>query len=178
MKEKKIDPEIRNLLKEECVKYRTAMFLQNLDKAERPLLFRLFKEIKLGVNKQREIIEWLDDVCKRDSGKMNSVLKTLELEKTLDDIALNAPQKADLFRDRLFELRFPEVSRYLAGLRGKLKKLALPEKAKIVPLTPLEDGEFRIEVVFNSDGDLKESLEKIGTLVKNGELRGLWETEK
>jgi hypothetical protein len=174
MRDKKLPPEIRALLKEESIKYRTAIFLNSLPKTERPLLFRLFREVKQGVNKQREIIEWLEDITKRDDKKVDAILDQTGLEAILSDIALNGPQKGDLFRERLFALRFPEVSTYLKRLKSALSALALPDGVKLVPVTPLEDGEFRLEMTFNSAGDLDEKLSAIKEILGSGALKALW----
>lgn len=175
MREKNFDPEIRALLKEETIKYCTALFLNKLTKGERPLLFRLFREIKLGINKQREIIEWLEDVMKRDGKKADVVLDKTGLDAILDDIALNAPQKGDLFRERLFDLRFPEISKYQAALKDKLNTLSLPHGVKLIPITPLEDGEFRLEIAFHSAEGLQEKLVDVEKLSRGETMMGLWD---
>ncbi len=175
MKEKKIDPEIRQLLKEDYIKYRTAIFLQGLSKDDRAPLFRLFKEIKLGTNKQREIVEWVFDIIKRDNIEAGEILSRMGFEEILDDPVLNAPQKGDRFRDRLFSMRYPDISRYLEGLTAKLRSLELPKNVKVVPMTPLEEGEFRMEIIFHSKDDLKESIDIVNNLIKNHSLKELWE---
>jgi len=174
MKERKIDPDIRALLKRDRIKYRTALFLQGLSGDERPLLFRLFEEIALGTNKQREVTEWLEDVRKRDNKSAVDILAELGLKEILDDVMQNGPQKGDLFRDRLFALRYPEVSRYLDGLKARLNALKLPENVKLVPLTPLEDGEFRMEIVFHSTEDIQAKLGEVNTLISGKAFQGLW----
>jgi hypothetical protein len=166
MKGVKLDPKIRDLLKDDRIKYRTAMFLQSQDARDRPMFFRLFEEIKFGINKQREITEWLEDVVRRDGRLMGEVLDTIGLREVLEDPLLNGPQKGDRFRDRLFALRFPSVSRYLEGLRARLQILALPDRVKLIPLTPLEDGEFRMEITFHSARELGERLDDLKAFMK------------
>lgn len=180
MKEKKFDSEIKALLKDDCIKYRTALFLQTLAESERPLLLRMFREIKLGLNKQREIIEWLEDVKKRDNKPVDVILSELELEAILEDPMQNAPQKGDLFKNKLFTLRFPQVSRYLEQVARCLAQLSLPEEARLSAVNPLEDGEFKLELLIRSPQDFLRLLTQLGEVAQSKPFKELWNarTEK
>lgn len=171
MRELTLEPELRQLLDKGDITRHTALFIQGLPEPERLSLRRLFSCLRFTVNKQREICEWMNDVRHRDAKSMAMVAEALGFDEILQDAELNGPQKSDLLRERLYALRFPELSRYLAGLKERIGRIALPEKVRLVPVSPLEEGEFRLEITFHSEARLKEKLEAVQALMRSDAYR-------
>ncbi|MFH0921153.1 MAG: hypothetical protein V1913_12430 [Fibrobacterota bacterium] len=142
----------------------TAKFLAGLAESDRAPLLSLFSALRFGVNKQREIVEWLEDVIHRDGVSVPDLCRSLELDALLSDAMLNSPQKCSRFRERLYALRFPALSAHLQKLHQDLRRIRLPEGVRLSVESPLEDAVYKLEIEFHSREELEEKLKQLPLL--------------
>lgn len=115
--------------------------------SDREALLRLYTELKLGGNRAREFMTYLDDVCHRDDCRVTSILEGIDLEGILGDDGLSGPQKIARIRDRLRHMRYPQLSRYEERFRAAVRQLHLPGQISFHP-PPYFEG-IHYEVRFN-----------------------------
>lgn len=153
--------EVQGMTDSGAINIRTAKFLEGLLSDDRAPLLRLFSSLKFGVNKQREITEWINDVLHRENVTVSALCQDLGLETLLSDPGLNAPQKSDLFRERLQARRFPTLAQHLEALQATMRAAKLPSGTRLSVESPLEDAVFKLEITFQSKQELEEKLRQL-----------------
>ena len=117
--------------------------------------------IKFTVTQKAEILEWTSDLAKKNDMTISGILNEAGLEKILSGQRLNGPQKRKKIMDAIFRLRFPSLSARLEEVRKAVHGLKAPEGIRVVPVSPLEDNEFRLEITFTSRAALEKRLETL-----------------
>jgi hypothetical protein len=169
---KKVD-EIAELLKDGRITKKTARFLEGLGKRDRALLIELLRKIKFGVNKQKELLAWIDDISKRDEIKIQDIFHTIGLDAILTDTRINGPQKRDLVRQRIYSIRYPELSKFIQEIKKRMNALGLPKGVKLLADALLEDREFRLEIKFQTKAELDKIIERINNFTRKEEFINL-----
>jgi len=117
--------------------------------------------IKFTVTQKAEIREWIADLAAKNDTTISGVLHEAGIEKILSGAGLNGPQKRQKIMDAIFKLRFPSLSARLEEVRKAVHALKAPEGIRVVPVSPLEDNEFRLEITFDSRAALGKRLETL-----------------
>lgn len=119
------------------------------------------KGITFTVTQRAEMKEWLSDLAAKNKWKDGDVLEKAGVEKILSEARLNGPQKRRRIMEAIFKLRFPSLSARLEEVRKAVHGLKAPEGIRVTPVSPLEDNEFRLEIVFDSRAALEKRLETL-----------------
>jgi len=141
----------------------TGKFLSRFPETCRKPLCVLFSDLRFSVNKQREIVEWIDDILHRDNGEIAELCRALGLDEIRADARLNAPQKCNLFRERLYALRYPTLAAHLRKLRAEIRGVKLPPGVRLSVESPLEDMVFKLEIEFQTQEEFEEKLKGLVT---------------
>ncbi|OGS36557.1 MAG: hypothetical protein A2293_10645 [Elusimicrobia bacterium RIFOXYB2_FULL_49_7] len=151
---------IEALVQEGKITRPTAEWLTRLNEQDAIPVLDLFSQIKMTVNQQRALLEWMDDIVKRDELSVAELFAEEEIVSLLQDPVLNGPQKRERIHERFHTRRFPEVSAFLVALKERLQALKVPSGIRITPIDPLEDRSFRLELTFHSGRELKERFQE------------------
>lgn len=151
---------METLLQSGWITEKTTQVLKALSGTDCESFLTLFSLAKFSVSLQREILEWVSDISHRE-GKPLSMILEETIHTILVEDRLNAPQKREKIREALFSRRFPRIAERLEIIRCLLNALNPPPGIRIVPVSPLEDNEFRLEIVFSSDEEFTHRLEKL-----------------
>lgn len=175
MKQEQFPENLAALVQAGAVNYHTARFLNALSAEDCATVYPVFSLLRFNTNTQKEMVEWLHDVMKRDGLALPVILETLNYPELEKNDKLNIPQKATAFRNQLFRYRFPQVAEYLDGLKKVMNGLKLPEQVKVRNLSALEENQFRMELDFTSSGELKTLLIRLLADMENPEWKAFSE---
>lgn len=148
---------VEELRKNGTICFQIATLADSIETEEQELLLNLFKETKFTKNAQKEIAEWLKDIIKMDNSIPDIFMEARVVEITQDE-NLNTPQKADKIKKAFHKIRFPKINEFLIKEESLRKKVILPETSKLTSITPLEEGEFKLEFKFDSLDSLTNAL--------------------
>ena len=70
---------------------------------------RLFDQLKLSLNKQKEILTLVDEIARRGNSSVRQVMQEPGLQKIINDKDLDRAQKARQIRSLLRQWRFPRI---------------------------------------------------------------------
>src|SRR3989339_120087 len=124
--------------------------------SERQVLFRLGRDLKLGINKMREIIRYLEEISLRDGTPLVSLLTAEEVQRVLAQERMTIPQKGEKLRQIVKEKRYPQLSKLEKTFSEGLKKLRLPPDLKLTPPPFFEGDKLTLKAQFNSPEALKD----------------------
>ena len=153
-------PEAKEMLVKGELNPKAAVRLLDLEEEDAKEVFRLFKNIRPSSNRQRQILELLEDLSRREEKKIVSLLTDPQVQKILEDQKLNPPQKTE----RLFALLRRRLMPHLTEKEKEVQKLAQALARfgmRLKWLPSFEKDNFSVELEFK---DFQEFLEKLSSL--------------
>ncbi|WP_028323751.1 ParB/RepB/Spo0J family partition protein [Desulfatirhabdium butyrativorans] len=118
----------------------------------------LFEKLKLGLNKQRELLGYLQEIAGRDRREIHRLLADREIADILEDERIDSPRKAHLIRNVLRKCRYPKISAFGERYRKRLAELRLPRGIALTPPENFEGGIWRWAIDFEKIPELREKL--------------------
>src|SRR5205823_5339743 len=90
----------------------TALWIGAYAAEDRQALLDLFTGLKVGTNRAREFMTYIDEICQRDADPPAALLQALGVPALLAEAQLSGPQKLDNIRRALRQARYPQLSTY------------------------------------------------------------------
>jgi hypothetical protein len=134
-----------------------ALELGRLEPALAVDLAKMFGELRIGLNKQRETISLIMEIAQRETIPARRVLEDLQRAGALPDAELDRSQKARRLRKLLRQRRFPALQAAEQHFRALRHQLKLGENMHLTPPPDFEGIGMTLSMVI-------ERLEDIGRL--------------
>ena len=160
-------------IEKEAIPLSIAQLFLEIDEASARYLGNLFQELSLGLNKQREIIQMVIEIAKRDDLSLWDLLHHKALLDIIDDKQLDKAKKAFKLRQWLKEKRFPQLSEKIKTFNTEVEKLKLGHKVRLIPPAYFEGKKFNLSLDFSKKQDLVDVKEIIRRLEENEYLISL-----
>jgi len=125
---------------------------------------RIFEQLKLSLNKQKEIITLIGEIAHREGTSIRQVLAFDTFQQILTDKDLDRGQKVRKIRSFLRQRRFPRIVKVEQNYYTHLKKLKLNHDIKLIPPKEFEGTTYTLNLNFSSLAHLKilqSTLDKI-----------------
>lgn len=139
----------------------TALWIGQLEAADRHVLLPLFTEFKLGQNRGREFINLIDEICLRDGCSVVQLWETLELDDILDRTELLGPQRIEQLRRQLRTRRYPMLRDYEARFDTVRQQLLLPSQISLQPPPYFDGSQYQVSFRFGSRDELQAYAQKL-----------------
>jgi ParB/RepB/Spo0J family partition protein len=117
---------------------------------DRMALLSLVSPLKLGENRLREILTFLEEIAKRDRVTIRDILKKPEIQAILSHQELTTPQRADRIKKVLLGLRYPRMHNMEEKFEKKRKELSLPSNISLNHLPFFEGKGLKVEFQFET----------------------------
>jgi len=124
----------------------------------------LFRELKVGLNKQKEILNFAVEIAAREEIELTDVLEDRVLEKIINNDDIDRNQKTGKIRHYLKKKRYPAITAAEAEFLKNIKDLNLDNHTRLIPPKDFEGMTYSMNMSFNNIQELKdrkELLEKI-----------------
>jgi ParB family chromosome partitioning protein len=155
----------------------SALMLSNLPAESSLPIAEFLQKLKLGFHKQKEVIELIQEISKRDDLSINSILNSEWIIDTLNDPEMEIPRKASLIRERLKKWRYPHLSaaeRDFERLKGELKLSGNPT---LKPPAGFEGKRYTVSFSFENQAELRRKLKTLEDAEQTPSLRKLLSSE-
>ncbi len=162
-----LEEEIKKLLAQEDLSPQVAVRLLELEEEDRQALVHLFTELKPGRNRQRQILEALLDLSKREECPLRGFLKSPALVKILTDPKLNPPQKTEKVYATLRRYLWPRLTAREEEFQRLASTLSAPG-IRVLPSPSFEKDTHLLEVEFKDLKDLREKWERLALVLAKG----------
>ena len=116
---------------------------------------RIFEQLKLSLNKQREIVTLIGEIARREDISIRQVLAFETFLHILTDDDLDRGQKGRKIRSFLRQRRFPRIVKTEQNYNAHLKKLKLGQDIKLIPPKEFEGTTYTLNLNFTSLAHLK-----------------------
>jgi len=158
---------VQSAVAEDFISLAMAVELNSIE-AEAAIFFtRLFKDLKTGLNKQREILTTSLEIACREEIKVMDVLNDKCFIELINDPDTDRTQKSHSVRQYLKTRRFPEIIKAEKKFKSRLKALSLGKDIKLIPPKSFEGEYFSLNFNFKDLIELKKQGEILNGLTKN-----------
>ena len=153
-----------------------AVELQGFDSFTGNLLTRVFMELKLNQNKQREICSHLKEIAHREKRSTQEILLSEGIPEVLADKDLDNLQKTRVVRLNLRRRRFPNLSLSEESFQRNLRKLNLGSRISLLPPEYFEGTSLKLSMSFKNETELKEQIDILNKALFNPHLSKIFQS--
>lgn len=130
----------------------------------------LFSDLKLSLNKQREIITLVKEIALRERVSILDVIHAEPFNKLVKNDDADRTQKTRDIRFYLKQRRFPAITRAEETFQSGLKKLKLGKGAKLIHPENFEGTDYILNLYFTNLEELKERKATLDRLIRDPHL--------
>jgi ParB family chromosome partitioning protein len=152
-----------------------ALELKRLDSATAESLGRLFADLKLGLNRQRELLSLLTEIARREEMTVSELLTDPALRNLLSAPDLERSQKAGQLRSLLRRRRYPVMSAATARFQDLVRDLNLGPGVQLIPPGNFEGTTYTLAITFDRLDQLRDRSLQIEDLLRSQTLRAFLE---
>jgi ParB family chromosome partitioning protein len=116
----------------------------------------LFENLKLSLNKQREIVTFVQEIALREEITILEILNENRLQAILNQTDLDKNQKTRIIRFYLKQRRFPAITSAERAFEKLIKALRLPRGIKLIPPANFEGSIYTLTFNFKELSELIE----------------------
>jgi hypothetical protein len=124
-------------------------------------ILRLIRDLRFGVNRQRELIGLLADLVRRDGVRLEALLADGEIAALLRRRRENAPQAGRALIERLRRRRAPRSMAMLDAVRARIRAVGTGPAVTIEASPWLEERRLRFAFTVRSREEFREVLGRL-----------------
>jgi ParB family chromosome partitioning protein len=132
--------------------------LQHMEAADARAVFALFREIRAGLNVQREILDNAGESALRDGKRLRDVLTGNEIMQIRKDAELDRATRTGKIRQLLKRRRYPALTAAEQRFLRRVGELGLPREMALVPPPGFEGRDYNLSLRFRSRAQLQRQL--------------------
>jgi hypothetical protein len=172
-----LEKPVLNSLAQGTLNERIGFALADLNHVDRLALFEFFNEFPFSVSVQREIIETVKEVARRDNLSPPQVLDSKEIRKLREAQERPLRQRAQQMRQALQIKRAPRLTARRERFAKETRELGLPSGVRLVPPPYFEGPRWSLECTFARADELAERLRDVAHLADQPGFQRLLESE-
>ena len=141
-----------------------ALDLGRLDAADAAALVELFSQLKVGLNKQRELHLLVTEIARREDVSIQQLIAENALQEILQDTDTDRAVQRQNIRSYLRQRRYPALTQAEAVYQEQVRQLKLGKHIQLIPPSDFEGTTYAMTLQFKNRQDLrnlKEHIEKI-----------------
>ncbi|HUU39272.1 MAG TPA: ParB/RepB/Spo0J family partition protein [Candidatus Desulfaltia sp.] len=128
----------------------------------------------LGQNKQKQVLEDLWEIGRRDELPVRRLLRRKEFQRILGSSRLSILQKAEKIRQLLRKIRHPGLSEGEETFRSTLRKMRWPRDITVQPSPYFEEDNVTVSFRFRNREEFQAALDKLRDKANREELDDLF----
>ncbi len=163
-----------DLLHQGNISFQTAKKLLMFEKKIIRNFLKIFSKIKASNNKQLEIIQYIHEICKRDSIDLETFFQNREILDILFDEKSEPVLKTKLLRTYLFQQRFPTLFKTRQEVKKKIDNLKLGNNIKFLPPENFENNNYVISFNAKDYNEFHETIQSLNKIKENRELKEIF----
>ena len=154
-------PEIQEGVLSNVLSMAMALELGKMEKSSGIGLSTLFGYLKLGLNKQREILTMIQEIAFREHLPVKDILNAPELQQIMVHEKWDRSQKTVHLRQYLRRRRYPSITSVESDFEARVQSLDLESGMALIPPRDFEGTTFSFHLNFNNLGELQHRLSRL-----------------
>ena len=175
--EKDLEKDIKEYLVQRHLSLGTTKALLEMDLESRKQVFHLISSIKLNINQQSQLLDYLFDLSNISHKPIYEILEQHPFKSICSDTRLNNPQKANVLLQKLKTKRFPILRQAEMTFKNNVLNLGLPKDIRINAPPYFEASHYRLEVLFKDGKELIKKVKFISGIDELKKLKNPWEED-
>ena len=152
-----------------------ALTLGTLETEEGRQILELFQTFHFGLNRQRELLELIREIAKRESIPVGQVLASDEIIAILNRTDQDQPTRGSALRRYLKKRRYPALTETETEFARVERKLGLGPRARMVPPPYFEGKTYQVTMKFDTLKELKAHNQMLEGMVGHPELKAFFD---
>ncbi len=144
--------------------------LANLTPDDRMAILSLLSPLKLGENRLREILSFLEEISGRNQCKAKEIVQRADIQVILSQREFTPSQKTERIKKVLMDLRYPTMHQLEEEFQKKRKDLNLPSRISLHHSPFFEGKELRVEFQFETIEEYRATLDTLSSLADKKEF--------
>ena len=166
-----MEDEIKLYVLKEEVSRTNIRRISSFSSKDRMALLSLISPLKLGENRLREILTFLEEITKRDRLTIREIVKRPEIQAILSHQELTPSQRADKMKKALLGLRYPQMHTMETKFEKKRKELNLPPNVSLQHQPFFEGKGLKMEFQFETVDEYRSMLSSLSKLTDKKEFK-------
>ena len=159
---------IQNGILSNTISLPVALELGRLEQPDAGIEFaRLFENLKLSLNKQREIITLIKEIALSEDISVLQVFRETPFQDILSSEESDRNQKTRALRFYLRQRRFPAITYAEQAYEKHIKALGLGNSAKLIPPNNFEGTVYSLNLRFQNLEELKGQRTTLDKMIRN-----------
>jgi len=158
---------IQNCVLSNIISLSMAVELGTFEKAAGIIFAKIFNDLKLGLNKQRELITLINEISLRENIPVIKVIQESDFQEILQNDELDRTKKTKTLRFYIKKRRYPSITRAEQKFEELVKELKLGNNMKLIPPKNFEGNTFIIKLHFNNFKDLQDHSDTLEKILQN-----------
>jgi len=138
-------------------------------------LIELIDVMGLGLNRQREMLDWLKAISRREGISLTTLLEDVEIKRVVENHDMDHKQKSRLLRGYFRQRRYPEMVETETRFKDMVKSLKLGNGIRLVPPQHFEGQVFNLTVQFSDHQELISRYQRLNIPVNSSTMAALWD---
>ena len=147
-----------------------ALELGKMDAKEAEMLVALFNQLKLGLNRQRELLLLVTEIAKREDISIQQLIAEQLLQDILQKADLDRAMQRQQIRSLLRQRRYPAITEAEANYQKQVQQLKLGKHIQLVPPRDFEGTTYAMSLHFKNRHDLRDLNAKITKILEHPAL--------
>ena len=148
-----------------------ALELDTFDVKTAEKMARIFTELKLGLNRQRELLTHLCEIARREDRSIDDVLTDDEVSGIIDNVDLGSAQKSMQLRALLYKRRYPSIAEKSARFNHLVRALRLGSGIKLTSPINFEGTTYTLSITFDRFDQLVDRGRSLEILRRSDDLK-------
>jgi ParB family chromosome partitioning protein len=154
-------PQIQEGVLSNVLSMAMALDLGQMEKSSGTGLSLLFGYLKLGLNKQREILTMIQEIAFREHLTVKDILNSPELQQIMVHEKWDRSRKTVHLREYLRRRRYPSITAVESDFEAQVQSLDLESGIALIPPRDFEGTTFSFHLSFNNIGELQHRLSQL-----------------
>ena len=156
-----LDKQVHDLILSKKLSINTVLKLKNYDTQIFDAFVNIFKKVRMGQNKQSEIIVNFYEIAKRDNIPLSELLNSKEIYEIIDRANQDENYKGNLLRSYLTNKRYPELTKTYEDYKNGIKDLKLESKITLNPPYNFEGENYSLSFEFRNKKEFEKHIQKL-----------------
>jgi ParB family chromosome partitioning protein len=162
---------IQEAVLEEVIALSMALALADLEMPLADEWIRIFRDLNIGLNRQRELLTLVAEIAIREDRTAADVLFDPAVRQILSPTDGDAAQKYRMLSAHLRQRRFPHVTRAKQRFDRLVKDLSFGPQLQLTPPAHFEGTDYQLRLSFRSPEDLRNHLQTIEALLQHPDFK-------
>ena len=147
-----------------------ALQLAERDAAVASILVNVFRKLKLGLNRQRELVTLLTEIALREDKSVLQVIGSADVKEILEFENEDAGLKSGLLRQYLRRRRYPHITTKTEAFDNLRKNMGLGSAVRLTPPRDFEGTAYTATLTFQSLDELEDRKNRLDRIIHNREF--------